>query len=92
MPQLRIEPMIPVSGKSKTVRSPDRTDTVVGIYNIYCWKIFTEPITVAAESKARNAFFRSNTEFVGSNPIRGMVVRVYSVFLLSSVGSGLAMG
>jgi hypothetical protein len=51
------------------------------------------PITVAAPSRAWNVFARSNTGMVGSNPIQGMdVVCVYSVFVLSCVGSGLASG
>jgi hypothetical protein len=47
------------------------------------------PITVAARSKARTVFARSNAGIVGSNPTRGMHVCVYSVFVL---GSGLATG
>jgi hypothetical protein len=84
--------MVPVFEKSKTVRSPDCTATVTGIYNFYWWKLFTEPITVAAKSKARNVFFRSNIEIVGSNPIRCMDVFVYFVFVLPCVDSGRAMG
>jgi hypothetical protein len=37
-------------------------------------------------------FARLNTGIVGSNPARGMDVCVYSVFVLSCVGSGLATG
>jgi hypothetical protein len=38
-------------------------------------------------------FARSNIEIVGLNPTQGMdVVSVYSVFVLSCVGSDLAMG
>jgi hypothetical protein len=49
------------------------------------------PVTVAAQSKAWNVFARLNTGIVGSNPARGMdVFCVYSVFVLSCVGSGLA--
>jgi hypothetical protein len=48
-----------------------------------------EPITVAACSKARTVFARSNTGIVGSNPTRDMDVCVYSVFVL---GSCLATG
>jgi hypothetical protein len=52
-----------------------------------------QPITVAARSKAWTIFARSNTGIVGSNPTQGMdVCLVYSVFMLSCVGSGLAMG
>jgi hypothetical protein len=50
------------------------------------------PVTVAARSKAWNFFARMNTGIVGSNPARGMNVCVYSVFVLSYVGSGLATG
>jgi hypothetical protein len=52
------------------------------------------PITVAARSKARNVFPRTNTGIVGSNPIREtfMFLCVYSMFVLSCVGSGLATG
>jgi hypothetical protein len=39
------------------------------------------PITVAARSKVSNVFARSNIELVGSNPIQGMDVCVYSVFV-----------
>jgi hypothetical protein len=49
-----------------------------------------EPITVTARSKAWDVFTRSNTGIVGSNPTQGMDVCVYSVFVLSFVGSGLA--
>jgi hypothetical protein len=45
------------------------------------------PITVAARSKARTVFARSNTGTVGSNPTQGM-----DVYVRSSVGSGLATG
>jgi hypothetical protein len=44
---------------------------------------------VVARSKARNVFALSSNETVGSNPTRGMDVWVYSVFVLSCVGSGL---
>jgi hypothetical protein len=48
------------------------------------------PITVAARSKARNVFARSNIGVVGSNPAREMDVclRLFCV----CVGSGLASG
>jgi hypothetical protein len=43
-------------------------------------------ITVAARSKARTVFFRSNTGIVGSNPTKGMMsVCVYSVLVMSYV-------
>jgi hypothetical protein len=48
-----------------------------------------KPITVAMRSRVWNVFARSNTGIVGSNPIQGMDVCVYSAFLL---GSGLASG
>jgi hypothetical protein len=56
--------------------------------------LFTDnsPVTVAARSKAWNVFVRLNTGIVGSNPARGMDVCVYSVFVLSCVGSGPATG
>jgi hypothetical protein len=47
---------------------------------------------VAARSKARNVFARSNAGIVGSNPTQGMNVCVYYVFVLFCVGSGLASG
>jgi hypothetical protein len=51
------------------------------------------PITMAARSKAWTVFARSNAGIVGSNPTQGwMSVCVYSVFMLSCVGSGLATG
>jgi hypothetical protein len=45
------------------------------------------PIIAAARSKAWTVFARSNAGIVGSNPTEGMdvCVRVYSVFVLSSV-------
>jgi hypothetical protein len=46
---------------------------------------------VAGLSKALNAFARSNTGIVDSNPTRGTDV-LFSVFVLSCVGRGLAMG
>jgi hypothetical protein len=51
-------------------------------------------ITMAAWSKAWTAFARSNTGIVGSNPTWGMdvCVHLFCVFVLSCVGSGLAMG
>jgi hypothetical protein len=45
-----------------------------------------------AGSKARNVLARLNTGMVGWNLTRGMDVCVYSVFVLSRVGSGLATG
>jgi hypothetical protein len=44
---------------------------------------FHSPIVVAARSKARTVFARSNTEIVGSNPTRGMDVCVCSVCVYS---------
>jgi hypothetical protein len=49
-------------------------------------------IIVAARSKARNVFARSNTGIVASNPTRGIDICVYSVFVLSCVRSGLEDG
>jgi hypothetical protein len=54
--------------------------------------VFLLPVTVAALSKAWNVFARLNTGIVGSNPAKGMDVCVYSVFVLSCVGSGFATG
>jgi hypothetical protein len=34
------------------------------------YRILGEPIAVAAQSKARTVFARSNTEIVGSNPTK----------------------
>jgi hypothetical protein len=48
-----------------------------------------EPIAVAARSKARTVFARSNTAIVGSNPTAGMdvcvcsVVRFFCVYIVS---------
>jgi hypothetical protein len=50
------------------------------------------PVKVAARSKAWNVFARLNTGIVGSNPARDIDVCVYSVFVLSCVGSRLATG
>jgi hypothetical protein len=48
------------------------------IVSFLCWKLGHSycggPIRVAARSKARNVFARSNTGIVGSNPTRGMDV------------------
>jgi hypothetical protein len=49
-------------------------------------------ITMAARFKAWNAFDRSNTGIVGSNPTRDTYVCVFSVFVLSWVGSGCVSG
>jgi hypothetical protein len=46
------------------------------ICNYSIQSCFREPITVTARSKAWTVFARSNTEIVGSNPIRGMDVCV----------------
>jgi hypothetical protein len=62
----------------------------VYLFSIYLTTFITaQPITVAAWSKARTVFARSNAGIVGSNPNRGMDVCVYFVFVL---GSGLATG
>jgi hypothetical protein len=57
-------------------------------------KVKLKPITVAARSEARTVFARSNAEIVGSNPTQGMVVcaRLFCVFIVLCVGSGLATG
>jgi hypothetical protein len=51
----------------------------------------TRPTIVIARSKARNTFDCSSTGIMGSNATWGMNVFL-SVFLLSCVGRGLAMG
>jgi hypothetical protein len=52
------------------------------------------PVTVAARSKAWTVIARKNVGIVGWNPTRDIdvFVCVYSVFVLSCVGSGLATG
>jgi hypothetical protein len=47
---------------------------------------------MAAMSKARTAFNRSNTGIVGSNPVRGMDVSAFFCVVLSCVVSGLVTG
>jgi hypothetical protein len=50
---------------------------------------------VTEPSKARNVFTYLNTEIVGSSPTRGngcLCAFIYSVFMLSCVGSGFATG
>jgi hypothetical protein len=49
-------------------------------------------VIVAVRSKAWTDFARSNAGIVASNPTQGMDICVYSVFVLSCVGSGLATG
>jgi hypothetical protein len=43
------------------------------------------PVTVAAQSKARTVFARSDAVFVGSNPTRGMDVWCVYAFILCFV-------
>jgi hypothetical protein len=52
------------------------------------------PITVAAGSKAWSALARSNGGIVGSNPTQGMdvCVRLFCVYVVLCVGSGLSTG
>jgi hypothetical protein len=52
------------------------------------------PIAVAALSKVRTVFVRSNAGIVGSNPTQGMdvCVRLFCVCVVMRVRSGLAMG
>jgi hypothetical protein len=52
-----------------------------------------EPVTVAEWSKAWTVLARLDAGIIGSNPTRGMdvYVYVYSVFVLSCAGRGLAM-
>jgi hypothetical protein len=48
---------------------------------------------MAARSKARTVFGRSNTEITGSNPAQGMdVCPRFLCVVLSCVGTGLAPG
>jgi hypothetical protein len=49
------------------------------------------PITVVGLSKAWTVFARSNIDVVGSNPTQGMgvCVRLFWVYIVLSVGSGL---
>jgi hypothetical protein len=49
-------------------------------------------VTVTVRSEASNVFASSNTGIVGSNPTRSMLICVYTMFMLSCVGRGLAMG
>jgi hypothetical protein len=55
--------------------------------------IWVPPVPVAALSKARTVFDRSNSGIAGSNPTRGMDVclRVFCV-MFSCVGRGVASG
>jgi hypothetical protein len=52
------------------------------------------PVTVTARSKARIVFLRSDSAIVDSNPIQAMdvCVRLFSVCVILSLGSGLATG
>jgi hypothetical protein len=53
----------------------------------------TGPVLLAAPSKTRTVFDSSSAGIVGLNPARGMdVYPRLSVFVLSCVGSGLAVG
>jgi hypothetical protein len=45
-----------------------------------------------SEMEGMKCLARLNTGIMGSNPTRGAGVRVFSVFMLSRVGSGLATG
>jgi hypothetical protein len=51
----------------------------------------SEPVTVAARSKVRTVFARSDAVIVGSNPIQGIDVWCVYAFILC-LGSGLAAG
>jgi hypothetical protein len=59
--------------------------------SVYLVQPHCMPIIEAARSKESTVFARSNTGIVNSNSTQGMDV-CYSLFLLSSVGSGLATG
>jgi hypothetical protein len=64
-----------------------------GLSSMSEWEVWlNRPITVAARSKSWTILARSNTGFVGSNPIRGMdvYVRLFCVCVVLCVGSGLA--
>jgi hypothetical protein len=56
--------------------------------------IIAWPTTVAAPSKARTVFARSNDGIVGSNPTRGrdICVRLFRVCAVLCVSSGLVTG
>jgi hypothetical protein len=62
------------------------------------WIIFfnlpNRPITVAARSKARTVFARSNAGILGSNPTQSMdvCVRLFCVCVILYVGSGIVTG
>jgi hypothetical protein len=60
--------------------------------NLYIHLATFMPITVAARSKARNVFARSNAGIVGANPTRGMdvCVRLFSVSAVLYVGRGVS--
>jgi hypothetical protein len=66
--------------------------SVLGPYTNYCNEHQKVSNTVAARSKARTVFARSNTEIVGSNPTRGMdvCVRLFCVCVVLCVGRGFA--
>jgi hypothetical protein len=51
-----------------------------------------QPVPMAARSKARTVFDRSNTGIAGSNPTRGMDVCPRFSVLLSCVRRGLTSG
>jgi hypothetical protein len=54
-----------------------------------------KPVTLAARSKARTVFARSNAGIMGWNPTQGMdvcIVCVYSACVVLCVGRGLAKG
>jgi hypothetical protein len=57
-------------------------------------KLVNMPITVGARSKALTVFVRSNVGIVGSKLTRGMnvCVRLFCVYVVLCVGSGLATG
>jgi hypothetical protein len=55
----------------------------------------SEPVTVAARSKARTFFARSDAGIMGSNPTHSMdvwCVRLFCVCVVLCLGSGLATG
>jgi hypothetical protein len=98
MPLVRFELTTPTFERTKTVRALDRAATVIGYLFVprplIACSVNVLLIIVAARSKAWNAFARSNVEIVSSNHTQVMndCVCVYSMFMLSCVGSGLATG
>jgi hypothetical protein len=68
--------------------------TDFGLINNFDHVFVNEPITVAARPKEWNIFTCSNIGIMGSNPTQGMdvYVRLFCVYVVLCVGSGLATG